>query len=276
MKVVLFCGGKGTRLGGLQDNIPKPMVKIGYRPILWHIMKYYAHFGHKEFVLCLGHKADVIKEYFLNYNEYISDDFTMKNGNRELISKRHDLDDWTINFVDTGIESNIGSRLMLVKSFVKDEDIFLANYADGLTDADLNQMIEFFKASGKVACFICVRPSQTFHVVDLNQEGLVERVRYVRDTNLLINGGFFILRKEIFDYMRPGEELVEEPFRRLIAENQLVGYRCDRFWSMDTFKEHQELNDMHKAGDTPWQVWDARGSDSVAQLAAAPQRSGKH
>jgi len=259
MKVVLFCGGKGTRLGGLHDNVPKPMVKIGYRPIVWHIMKYYAHFGHREFILCLGYKADVTKDYFLNYNEYISDDFTMKNGDKELRSKKRDLDDWTISFVDTGINANIGERLRSVQSYLAGDDVFLANYADGLSDLDLNKMIEFFQNSGKTACFICVRPSQTFHVVDMNDAGLIERVRYVREVDLLINGGFFIFRKKIFDYMQPGEELVEEPFRRLISEKQLIGYRYDRFWCMDTFKEHQELNDMYEMGNAPWEVWKGSG-----------------
>ncbi len=255
MKVVLFCGGKGTRLGGLQDNLPKPMVRIGYRPILWHIMKYYAHFGHQDFILCLGYKADVIKDYFVHYNDYISEDFTMKNGGLELSSKKRDLDDWTIRFVDTGLSANIGERLVMVQSQLQGEEVFLANYADGLSDLDLNKMIEFFLDSGKIACFVCVCPSQTFHVVDLDETGLVESVRYVRDIGLLINGGFFIFRKELFNYIEPGEELVEEPFQRLMAEKQLIGYRYDRFWCMDTFKEHQELNDVYEQGSAPWEVW---------------------
>jgi len=258
MKVVLFCGGMGTRLGGLQDNVPKPMVKIGYRPILWHIMKYYAHFGHKEFILCLGYKADVIKDYFLNYNEYISNDFTIKNGGKELKARRSDIEDWTISFVDTGLRSKIGQRLKAVQSYIGEDEMFLANYADGLSDVDLNEMIRFFQESGKIACFICVNPSQSFHVVDIGDGGLINCINYVKDAGVLINGGFFILRKEIFDYMNPGEELVEEPFRRLIAEKQLIGYRYDRFWCMDTFKEHQELNDMHNEGNAPWEVWEKK------------------
>jgi glucose-1-phosphate cytidylyltransferase len=261
MKVVLFCGGKGTRLGGIHNNVPKPMVKIGYRPIIWHIMKYYAHFGHKEFILCLGFKADAIKEYFINYNEFISDDFTMRNGGMELITKKRDLDDWTINFVDTGINSNIGERLSAVRSYLGDEDVFMANYADGLSDLNLDKMIDFFLDSGKTGCFVCVKPSQTFHVVDIADNGLIERVQYVRDTGVLINGGFFIFRKRIFDYMQSGEELVKQPFQRLIADRQLIGYQYDRFWCMDTFKEHLELNEMYESGHAPWEVW-KRGSRS--------------
>ncbi|HCW08116.1 MAG TPA: glucose-1-phosphate cytidylyltransferase [Cytophagales bacterium] len=255
MKVVLFCGGMGTRLGGLSDNLPKPMVKIGYRPILWHIMKYYAHFGHKEFILCLGYKADIIKDYFLKYNECVSNDFTMTNGGRDLKLKTSDISDWTINFVDTGLKANIGQRLKAVESYVGDDPVFMANYADGLTDTNLADMFDFFKRSGKIASFICVKPAQSFHVVDVGDGSLVKNIRYVRDSNMLINGGFFIFRREIFNYIRPGEELVVEPFQRLINEKQLVGYEAGKFWCMDTFKEYQELNDMYNQGNALWEVW---------------------
>ena len=258
MKVVIFCGGMGTRLGNHSGDIPKPMVKIGYRPILWHIMKYYAHFGHKEFILCLGYKADVIKDYFLNYNEYISNDFTMSNGGKDIVLKRSDISDWTISFVDTGLKANIGQRLMAVRSYIQDDEMFMANYADGLTNLNLTGMIEFFKNSGKIACFICVKPSQSFHVVDVGKGGLVDCIKYVRDANVIINGGFFIFKTEIFNYIQNGEELVEKPFQRLIAEKQLIGYRYDQFWCMDTFKEHQELNDMFNKGNAAWTVWNQK------------------
>lgn len=261
MKVVLFCGGMGTRLGGLHDNVPKPMVKIGYRPILWHIMKYYAYFGHKDFILCLGFRADAIKDYFLDYNECISNDFTMVNGGKDLILKRSDIADWTISFVDTGLRTNIGQRLKAVQSYVQDDDVFMANYADGLTSANLTDMINFFRQSGKIASFICAKPSQSFHVVDVDDGGVIKEIKYIKDANVLINGGFFIFRKEIFEYIHDGEELVEEPFQRLISEKQVIGYRCDKFWCMDTFKEHQELNDMYNQGNAPWEVW--RGSGNL-------------
>ena len=264
MKVVLFCGGKGTRLAGVQDGVPKPMVKIGYRPILWHVMKYYAHFGHKEFILCLGYKADVIKEYFLNYNEYASDDFTIRNGGKELRSKKRDLDDWTVDFVDTGIAANVGERLRLVQPYLSGDDEFLANYADGLSDIDLNDMIAFFRQRRRIACCLCVQPAQTFHVVDVGNDGLVGGIRPVRDAGLRINAGFFVFRREIFDYMRPGEELVVEPFHRLIAEEQLIGYQRGRFWCMDTFRDHQELNEMYDSGNAPWQVWKTSGERTAA------------
>jgi glucose-1-phosphate cytidylyltransferase len=256
MKVVLFCGGLGTRLRELSGEIPKPMVNIGYRPILWHVMKYYAHYGHKDFILCLGYKGDVIKNYFLNYNECLSDDFTLSNGRTELCQKQSDIFDWRITFAETGLRSSIGKRLKAVEKYLKDDEIFLAGYADGLTDLPLPEMIEYFSKSGKIACFICVKPSQTFHVVSLVDGSHVDKIEFVRNTDIIINGGFYIFRNEIFEYIKDGEELVVEPFQRLIKEKQLIGYKYDRFWyCMDTFKEQQELNDMFDRGDAPWEVW---------------------
>jgi glucose-1-phosphate cytidylyltransferase len=259
MKVVLFCGGLGTRLREHTGEIPKPMVKIGYRPILWHLMKYYAHFGHKDFVLCLGYKADVIKEFFLRYEEWISNDFTLQGG-KEVTLENNDIEDWNITFVDTGLHANIGQRLVAVRRYLEGEDVFLANYSDGLTDMDLGKMIAEVEATDSVASFIAVPPSQSFHLVDLEPRGSVTSIRPVAESGLLINGGFFVLRQEIFDFIEPGEELVIEPFRRLIEKQLLLGYRCDRFWCMDTFKEQQQLTDIYNSGRAPWEVWrtDAR------------------
>jgi glucose-1-phosphate cytidylyltransferase len=244
----------GTRLGGGAEDVPKPMVKIGYRPILWHVMKYYAHWGHKDFILALGYKADRIKEYFLNYDECLSNDFTIKNG-KDLQLEKSDITDWTITFVDTGMKSNIGQRLKAVEKYLDKEEVFLANYSDGLTDLVLPEMIDFFYKSGGIGCFLCVKPSQSFHVVSLTDTALIEDIQYVRNTDLMINGGYFIFKREIFDHMREGEELVEEPFQRLIKKRQLAGYRYERFWCMDTFKEQQELTDMFASGNAPWEVW---------------------
>lgn len=261
MKVVLFCGGLGTRLRDYSENIPKPLVNIGYRPILWHAMKYYAHFGHKEFILCLGYKADKIKDYFLNYQEYVSNDFTMSNGGKEIELVSSDIHDWKITFVDTGVHSNIGQRLKLVEKHLKGEEVFLANYSDGLTDMPLPAMINYFIESGKIACFMCAPPSQTFHVVTLEDGDRVSKIQYVRDSGIRVNAGFFAFRKEIFEYINMGEELVMEPFQRLMAKGALMGYKYDRFWAMDTFKEQQELSDVFNQGKAPWEVW--RREDQV-------------
>jgi glucose-1-phosphate cytidylyltransferase len=255
MKVVLFCGGMGTRLREYSDNIPKPLVNIGYRPILWHVMKYYAHFGHKDFVLCLGYKADKIKDYFLNYKEYISNDFTMSNGGKDIKLESSDIHDWRITFVDTGIRSNIGERLKAVEKHLKGEEMFLANYSDGLTDMPLPAMIDKFTGSGKVASFMCAPPSQSFHIVTIEDGDRVSKIQYVRESGIRVNAGYFVFRKEIFDYMEAGEELVIQPFQRLMEKHLLMAYKYDHFWAMDTFKEQQELSDMYNQGNAPWEVW---------------------
>jgi glucose-1-phosphate cytidylyltransferase len=258
MKVVLFCGGLGMRIREYSEDIPKPMVPIGYRPILWHVMKYYAHFGHKDFILCLGYKADVIKKYFLNYDECLSNDFTLSGaGNVDLANS--DIHDWRISFVDTGISTNIGGRLRAVRDHLDGEEYFLANYSDNLTDVPLPDMISNFEGSDRVASFLCVRPSQSFHMVSLDGQNVVSRITHASKANLRINGGYFVLRKDVFDYMQPGEELVEEPFQRLIEKKRLAAYRYDGFFvSMDTFKERQALEELYGSGNAPWTLWAAR------------------
>ncbi|MBN1460309.1 MAG: glucose-1-phosphate cytidylyltransferase [Armatimonadetes bacterium] len=255
MKVVLFCGGMGTRLREYSESIPKPLVPIGYRPVLWHVMKYYAHFGHKDFILCLGYMADRVKEYFLNYQESTSNDFVMSEGGKRIDLINSDISDWRITFVDTGFRSSVGMRLRAVEEYLEGEEFFLANYTDGLTDMPLDDQIDVFKRSGKIACFMCSRPSQTFHVVSLRNDCSVESIKYVKDADIWMNAGYFVFRKEIFEHIRAGEDLVVEPFRRLIDENQLLAYKYERFWAMDTFKEQQELTDMSLEGHAPWQVW---------------------
>jgi glucose-1-phosphate cytidylyltransferase len=257
MKVVLFCGGLGMRLREFSENTPKPMVPIGHRPIVWNLMKYYAHSGNKEFILCLGHNAHVIKDYFRNYDECYTNDFVLEGGETKLL--KTDIDDWKITFADTGLNSNIGMRLKAVEKYLVDlgpEEMFLANYADGLSDVPIDDMLEFFEKSGKTACFVCVKPAQSFHYVRLNEEGTVTSIQDMTNTGLTVNGGFFIFKKKIFDYIRDGEELVHEPFERLIKENQLVAYQYDGFWKcMDTFKDKQMFDELYASGNCPWQVW---------------------
>lgn len=257
MKVVLFCGGLGMRIRDAED-IPKPMVHIGQRPILWHVMKYYAHYGHKDFVLCLGYKAEAIKNYFLNYNECSSNDFVMSGGgkNIELISS--DIHDWRITFADTGISSNIGMRLKAAQKYLEGEEEFLANYSDGLSDLPLDEQLDHFHQQNKVASFLCVRPNLSYHLVSIAQGNgsLVSDIHPIDNGSVRINGGFFVFKQQIFDYMREKEELVIEPFQRLVKENQLIGYAYDGFWaSMDTFKDRQYLEGLAGGGQAPWEVW---------------------
>lgn len=257
MKVVLFCGGLGMRLREYSENIPKPMVPIGTHPMVWNLMKYYAHYGNKDFILCLGHNAGVIKDYFLNYNEARTNDFVLEGGKATVL--KTDTDDWKITFSDTGLKSNIGMRLKKVEKYLDDlqpDDLFMANYADGLTDLPLDDMLDFFKKSNKTAAFVCVKPAQSFHYVRLNEDSTVESIQDMTNTGLTVNGGFFIFKKRIFDYIRDGEELVHEPFTRLIAEKELIAYQYDGFWKcMDTFKDKQMFDEMSSKGNCPWQAW---------------------
>jgi len=257
MKVVLFCGGLGTRLREHSNTIPKPLVDIGGRPILWHLMKYYAHYGHKDFIICLGYKGEMIKEFFLNYNPYLTLDFTMSNGGKELVPEKSDIQDWNITFVDTGLHTNIGQRLYAVKDYLKDEEMFLANYSDQLSDLPLNEYLATFLKSNKVAALLGVKPSQkSFHMISIKNEGTVSNIRPVSESDFWINGGYFVLRKEIFNYIREGEELVEEPLGRLVDEQKLFAYQYSGFWAcMDTFKDKISFDRMNGSGDTPWAVW---------------------
>jgi len=252
MKVVLFCGGLGMRLRDA-EQIPKPLVEVGPRPILWHLMSYYSRFGHTDFVLCLGHGARAIKEYFLRYDECISNDFVLSEGGKRVELLRRDIDKWRITFVDTGLKSTIGERLRQARPHLEGEKVFLANYADGLTDLDLDEYLRCFESRGKLVSFLSVAAPHTFHIVHADAQGLVERLELVASSPVRINAGFFALRREIFDYMREGEDLVAEPFSRLIAEKQLLSYAYDGFWrNMDTFKDKQALDDMWQRGDAPW------------------------
>jgi glucose-1-phosphate cytidylyltransferase len=272
MKVVLFCGGLGLRIRDAED-IPKPMVQIGYRPILWHVMKYYAHFGHKDFILCLGYRADAIKNYFLNYNECASNDFVLSGGGKKLELFNSDIDDWRITFADTGINSNIGQRLKAVEKYLEGEEEFLANYSDGLTDLPLPEQLEHFNEQGKIASFLCVRPSLSYHLVSLEEgnHNLVSGIRPMNNGTLRINGGFFIFKKRIFNYIGEKEDLVNGPFHRLVEEKQLIGYRYDGFWeSMDTFKDRQRLEELDQTS-SPWKVWNhvAAPNPKAAELVTA-------
>jgi len=257
MKVVLFCGGAGMRLRGYSEDVPKPMVTIGNRPVLWHVMKYYAHFGHKEFILCLGYKANVIKNYFLQYEESISNDFVFSQGGRQLEFMNRDIDDWKITFADTGLRSTIADRLRLVEPYLEGEDMFLANYSDGLTDFELPKLIEDFSGRDTCASFLSVQPrSSSLDTVQMDADGSVKAIKSMKDANIWVNGGYFVMRRDVFRYIRPGEELVYEPFRRLMAEHKVSSYRYDGFWQcMDTFRDKQILDEMDASGTAPWRLW---------------------
>ena len=256
MKVVLFCGGLGMRLRDYAENVPKPIVPLGFRPILWHVMKYYAHYGHKDFILCLGYRGDAIKQFFLDYEECLSNDFILSEGGRKRELLQSDIEDWRITFVETGLKANIGERLMAVQPYVEDDDMFLANYADGLTDLPLDSHIELARRHGKVATFLAVKPTLSYHFVTSDDAGVVTSIKNMDQSGLRVNGGYFVFRRELFDYMREGEELVIEPFRRLIEASELVANPYNGFWMpLDTAKDKQQLDELHESGNPPWYVW---------------------
>lgn len=257
MKVVLFCGGFGTRLREHSETIPKPLVDIGNRPIIWQLMKYYEHFGHTEFILCLGYQGHIIKQYFLKYDECISNDFVLSDGGRSIELFNRDIENWRITFVDTGLHANLGERLMAVRQHLEGDAVFLANYSDGLSTLHLPDHIEMFEQRQAVASFLAVRPSQSFSRVVVDQDNRVNAIEYISGSDVWINGGFFVFSQEIFDYMKPGEELVEEPFQRLIGEGRLFANQYQGFWgAVDTFKDKCRFDEMYAHGDTPWRVWD--------------------
>jgi glucose-1-phosphate cytidylyltransferase len=263
MKVVLFCGGLGTRIRDYSENIPKPMIPVGHQPMLWHIMQYYSQYGHRDFILCLGYKANVIKDYFLKFSPSTYSDCVISDFGRKVEVLGAAPPDWRITLVDTGIWRNVGERLMAVRHLVKDEDIFLANYSDGLTDAPLPDMIDLLKQSGKIGCFIAVRPPFNFHLVEFDGDGGVRRLRSSQESEIWINGGYFVFRNKVFDYIRDGEELVLQPFTRLIEAGQLIAYKHEGFWrAMDTLRDKQVLEDMVERGNMPWRVQEERPDEA--------------
>jgi glucose-1-phosphate cytidylyltransferase len=257
VKVVIFCGGQGLRMREASEVAPKPMIPIGPRPVLWHVMKYYAHFGFTDFILCLGYKAEVIKQFFLTYNEALANDFVLSNGGADVHLLKTDIHDWNITFCDTGPRASIGERLRAVREHLEDEEVFLANYGDTLTDANLPAMIDQAAERDVTASFLAVRPNYSFHVVSMDEDGRVQEMRDVMGSDIWINGGYFVLRRELLDELRPGEDLVGEPFQRLLGRGQVLAQRHDGFWApMDTLKDQQWLENLHEAGRAPWQLWE--------------------
>jgi glucose-1-phosphate cytidylyltransferase len=265
VKVVLFCGGLGMRMRDGVTSGPKPMAMVGERPLLWHVMRYYAHFGHTDFVLCLGYGASAVKDFFLNYDETRSNDFVLENGAREVKLFSTDISDWRITLVDTGLKSEIGERLRRVRHLVAGEEMFMANYADVLTNAPLPDMVERFRASRAVASLLAVPPQSSHHVVDVGDDGLITQVTPMRDLRQWENGGYFVFRQGIFDVLGEGEDLVEDALLRLVPRKQLLAYPYKGYWTpADTVKERARLEEMYHQGNCPWMVWDPERSRGAA------------
>jgi glucose-1-phosphate cytidylyltransferase len=270
MKVVLFCGGLGMRMRDGMTNAPKPMAMIGDRPLMWHVMRYYAHFGHRDFVLCLGYGASAVKDFFLNYDETRSNDFVLSGGAGQVELFKTDISDWRITFVDTGLHSEIGERLRRVRRFVEDEEMFLANYADVFTNAPLPDMVSRFAASDATVSLLAVPPQSSHHVVDVDDTGLITQVTPVRELRQWENGGYFVLRQEIFDHLDEGEDLVGDAIPRLIQKRKVLAYPYKGYWCpADTVKERAQLEERYFRGDCPWMIWDPERSGTAADAVAA-------
>ncbi|MBP2706415.1 glucose-1-phosphate cytidylyltransferase [Microbispora sp. RL4-1S] len=256
MKVVLFCGGYGTRMRtGTAGDVPKPMQLVGPRPLIWHVMRYYAHFGHTEFILCLGYGSHHIKDFFLNYQETTSNDFVLRAGRVELLST--DISDWSISFVQTGIDSPIGERLRRVRDHIGGDEMFLANYADVLTDAPLPDMIDRLTASDAGALMMAVPPAETFHCIELGESGKVGGITPVSEMPLWVNGGYFVLRQEIFDHIPEGGDLVADGCAELAKQDRLLAYSYRGYWRpTDTVKERVALDEAYSRGERPWALWE--------------------
>jgi glucose-1-phosphate cytidylyltransferase len=261
VKVVLFCGGLGMRMRDANTTVPKPMALVGERPLLWHVMRYYAHYGHTDFVLCLGYGAAAVKDFFLNYDETRSNDFVLERGSHEPTLFRTDISDWRITLVDTGLNSPIGERLRRVRSLLDGETMFMANYADVLTDAPLPDMIERFSASDAVASLLAVPPQSSHHAVDIGNDGVVFRVTPMRDLGHWENGGYFLFRPEIFDELNEDEDLIEDAVVRLVRRGRVMAYPYKGYWSpADTVKERIQLDERYHRSDCPWMIWDPERS----------------
>jgi len=259
MKVVLFCGGLGMRMRADNQSLPKPMMPIGSRPVLWHVMRYYAHFGHKEFILCLGHGAQAVKDYFVNYRETTSNDFVLRRGGEDIEMLSTDISEWTISFIDTGIDTPIGERLRRVRKYLDGDEMFLANYGDVLTDAPMNELVDQFTPTDAVGQLLAVKPQDSFHVVDIGSGSTVTGLTAVADMAMRINGGYFVLRQGIFDFLNEGEDLVMDACIRAARVGRMRAAQYDGFWApMDTLKERSALEAMYRQGDCPWAVWRQR------------------
>jgi len=268
MKVVLFCGGYGMRMRSGETDLPKPMTTVGPRPLIWHVMRYYAHFGHKEFVLCLGYGAQHVKDYFLHYDETASNDFTLRKGQVEL--RGSDIQDWEITFVHTGLDSPIGERLRRVRKYVEGDEMFLANYADVLTDLPLNDMIDVFKASDAVGSLVAVPPQSAFHCVTVGEDDRITAISTLPQMQLWENGGYFVLRPEVFDYIPENGDLIGDACTPLAEQGRMLAYPYRGFWHpADTIKERTALEAAYRAGHAPWMVWNGGGDRDPLQAAIA-------
>ncbi|MDO8682995.1 MAG: glucose-1-phosphate cytidylyltransferase [Armatimonadota bacterium] len=257
-KVVILCGGQGTRLREETEYRPKPLVDVGNRPILWHIIKQYAHYGFCEFILCLGYKGEMIKDYFLNY-EAMTNDFTICLGceNRIEYHGAHTEQGFSVTLADTGADSMTGSRVKRIQPYI-DDDIFMVTYGDGLSDVNITELLKFHQSHGKIATLTSVRPSSRFGVLTISKPGKVESFAEKPRLDSWANAGFFVFNRRVFDYLDidPSCILERDPLERLARDGQLMAYQHEGFFfAMDTYREYLYLNQLWDNGAAPWKVW---------------------
>lgn len=255
LPVVILCGGAGTRLREETEYKPKPLVHIGEMPILWHIMKLYGHHGFRRFILCLGYKGHLIKEFFLNY-PWMANDVTLDlKSHQQTIHPKHPAEDWEITFAETGEKTNTGGRLVRVQNYIKGDE-FCVTYGDGVSNVDLKALVAFHQSKKKLATLTGIHPMSGFGVLEA-KNGIATTFKEKPRLSGLVNGGFFVFKKKVFDYLEPDSVLEEAPLRKIAGEGQLAVYEHQDYWMcMDTFKDVEKLNRMWAEGDRPWAVWE--------------------
>lgn len=260
MKVVILCGGQGTRIRDVNESLPKPMIPVGGLPILWHIMKYYATYGHKDFVLCLGYKGQVIKDFFLNYESHTRD-FSLRLGaaNRIEYHTDHEEADWCVTLAETGAEALTGARVRKIRKYIGNDEHFMLTYGDGVGDIDIGKLVDFHMSHGRILTVSGVRPPGRFGELMNAPGGLVtEFNEKPQATGGRISGGYFVCSRKIFDYLDDREDLTFEtdPMRKLVADGQMMTYEHEGFWQpMDTYRDYMYLNGLVSKGEAPWIKW---------------------
>jgi len=257
VKVIILCGGQGTRMREETEFKPKPLVDVGGRPVLWHIMKLFAHFGHRDFILCLGYRGQMIKQYFLDY-EAMTNDFTINLGRMRAIAYHgeHEEQNFCVTLADTGLETMTGGRVKRIEKYLKD-DLFLVTYGDGLADVNINRLIDFHKSHGKLATVTTVTPQSRFGILDVDDTGLVRRFAEKPRLDGCASAGYFVFDRRVLDYLTGDDCIMErEPLERLAAEGQLIAYRHEGFFfAMDTYREYIAINELWASGKAPWKIW---------------------
>ena len=258
MKAVILCGGVGTRMREETEFRPKPLVDVGGRPILWHIMKLYAHHGFREFILCLGYKGSMIKEYFLNY-EAMNSDFTICLGKKAEIqfNDDHEEQDFHVTLAETGSDTMTGGRVKRVERYLQNETRFMVTYGDGVSDVNIRKLIDFHESHGKLATVTTFRPVSRFGILDINESNQVQNFTEKPKSDAWASAGFFVFERKVFDYLDGDACTLErEPLEQLAKEGQLMAYNHEGFfYAMDTYREYQILNDLWKSGQAPWKLW---------------------